>query len=237
MGKSRFRIGRGRRRGRASRSQIAKDKKKKIKAMLNKHLHSRFQTDSTDLVIQCNAGGTGTSFVTKQLVFQLNEVAQYSQLKAMYDQYKINFVEIFMSWSPELLPIAHTNGSGKPEHRAGILPSVLKVFHCPDYDDSDPLTMDEFRQRAKTKLTLLKPQQRVKIIVKPAVLSQIYETLTSTGYQPKWNVKLDTNDDNIPHYGYKFGVVQPESIDNTTPVSLGKIDFEVRYNLTMYNTK
>ena len=227
--------GRPRRKFRRRKGSSLSQKRKKIQAMLNKHLHRRW-ADNEDMLIFTTATGTGPGFKTKELTFQLNHVTQFAELKAMYDQYKINFVEIYMTWSPTLLPVAHT-ATGGPSYRAGVIPPSLKVFHIADYDDSDPLTLDEFKQRAKTKLTLLKPMVKKKIVVKPAVLSQIYETLTSTGYAPKWNVKLDCNDDSVPHYSYKFGVVEPEGLGSTDLLTLGKIDFEVRYNLTMFNTK
>lgn len=224
------RAGRGKRRKRV-RSRISK---KKLNSMLNVHLHRRFASQDEESLI---LGQTDqVNFHTKELVFQLNKVAQYAELQAMYDQYKLNFVEIYMMWSPTLLPIAHTSTTG-PENRAGIIPASLKVFHLADYDDPDPLTQDEFRQRAKTKLIQLKPNKRVKIVCKPAVLSQMYETLTSTGYAPKWNVKLDSNDANVPHYSYKFGIMVPQCSGASEAVTLGKISYEIRYNLTMYNTK
>lgn len=225
--------GRRGRRKKKPRSQLAK--RKKIDAMLNKHLHRRW-AQNEDLIIFTKPAGQGAGFKTKELTFQLNHVTQFAELKAMYDQYKINFVEIYMTWSPTLLPIAHT-ASGGPSNRSAVIPPCLKVFHVADYDDPDPLTLDQFRERAKTKLTLLKPMQKKKIVVKPAILSQIYETLTSTGYSPKWNVRLDCNDDSVPHYSYKFGIVEPEGIGTQDVLTIGKIDFEVRYNLTMYNAQ
>lgn len=226
--------GKSKRGARRRRGASLSQRRRRITSMLNKHLHRRFAAQDEESLI---LGLTDqVNFHTKELVFQLNKVSQYTELTTMYDQYKINFVEIFMMWSPTLLPIAHTS-SGGPENRAGILPPCMKVFHLPDYDDSDPLTQDEFRQRAKTKLIQLKPNQRVKITIKPAVLSQIYETLTSTGYAPKWNVKLDTNDPNVPHYSYKFGILVPQCSGASAAVDLGKISYEIRYNLTMYNTK
>lgn len=232
----RFIRGRGRRGRKQRRVRSQLSKRKKINAMLNKHLHRRFAANES-LTISTNAAGSGPGFATKELTFSLDKVTQYAELSAMYDQYKINFVEIYMSWSPQMLPIAHVGTDQKPEHRAGIIPPCLKIYHIADYDDADPLTLNQFKERAKTKLTILKPQQRKKIVVKPAVLSQIYETLTSTGYAPKWNVKLDTNDANVPHYAYKFGIVRPEDATEAQNVILGAVDFEIRYNLTMVNTK
>ena len=219
------------RRKKASLSQ----KRRKIMAMLNKHLHRRWAADE-EITLFTNPAGSGTIFKTKELTFSLSRVTQYAELKAMYDQYKINFVELYIMWSPTLLPIAHTS-TGGPSNRSTILPPCLKMFHLADYDDSDPLTLDEFKQRAKTRLTLLKPNQKIKVVCKPAILSQIYETLTSTGYAPKWNVKLDSNDDSVPHFSYKFGIIEPEGLGLTTTQALGKISIEIRYNLTMYNAK
>ena len=151
----------------------------------------------------------------------------------MYDQYKINFVEMYLMWSPEELNIAE---SGTVQYRSNLVPPSLEMYHLPDYDDDNALTESEFKERSKCRLTCLKPQQKKKIVLKPAVLSQIYETLTSTGYAPKWNVKLDSQDANIPHYGYKIGIKTP--VNSTSgQVKLGKLTIQVRYNLTCFNTK
>ena len=103
--------GRPRRKFRRKRGATLSQKRRKISAMLNKHLHRRWG-DNEDMLIFTTATGTGPGFKTKELVFQLNHVTQYNELKTMYDQYKINFVEIYMTWSPTLLPVAHTATGG-----------------------------------------------------------------------------------------------------------------------------
>lgn len=221
-----------RRRKRATKSQ----KRKRISAMLNKHLHRRWA--SIEEAIPVVSLNTVPGFANKQLTFSLDKVSNYTELTACYDQYKINFIEMYLMWSPEELPVAEGAGTGGVIHnRANLVPPSLQVYHLPDYDDADPLTELEFKERGKCRLTLLKPQQKKKIVIKPAVLSQVYETLTSTGYAPKWNIKLDSSDANIPHYGYKFGVKTPVNTSNDPQMYLGKITIQVRYNLTMFNTK
>lgn len=220
---------RGRRRKNRSRFQ---SKKKKIESMLNVHLHRRFALTNS---LAITAKTSGITFETLEEIFALDKVINYTELTALYDQYKINFVEIYMMWSPDYLHVATAATSGE---RANLVPPSLKIYHIADYDDANALTKDEFKERAKTQLTLLKPGMVKKITVKPAVLSQMYETLTSTGYAPKWNIKLDTEDPSVPHYSYKFGVEVPKVLPATSAdIDLGHISFEFRYNLTMYNTK
>lgn len=228
--KKTFRQGRRRRKvkRKPARSQLSKNQ---IDKMLNVHLHRRWGTRNG---LQITANTVSTGFITLEEVFQLDKVTNYTELTALYDQYKINFVEIYMMWSPDYLPVATSTTAGE---RSNLVPPSLKIFHLPDYDDNDPLTLDEFKERSKTKLTLLKPQVMKKIVIKPAVLSQMYETLTSTGYAPKFGVKLDTNDVAVPHYCYKFGVEIPQVQGGSSDIELGHITYEFRYNLTMYNTK
>ena len=206
-------------------------KKQRINKMLNVHLHRRWALTNS---LQITATTSSIGFSTLEEIFALDKLINYTELTSLYDQYKINFVEIYMMWSPDYLPVATSTTAGE---RANLIPPSLKIFHLPDYDDADALTKDEFKERAKCKLMLLKPQQRKKIVVKPAVLSQMYETLTSTGYAPKWGIKLDTDDPSIPHYSYKFGVEVPKVMGGSSDIELGHISFEFRYNLTMYNTK
>lgn len=217
-----------RRRKRAGRSRLSK---KSLDSMLNVHLHRRFALENS---LEINASKDEPTFATLEELFALDKVTNASELTNLYDQYKINFIEIYMMWSPDYMNVATSTTATE---RSNLVPPSLKVFHIADYDDADSLSKSEFKERAKTKLTLLKPQQVKKIIVKPAVLSQMYETLTSTGYAPKWNVKLDCNDPSVPHYCYKFGVCVPQAVGASETVKLGSISFEFRYNLTMYNTK
>ena len=206
-------------------------KRARINRMLNKHLHRRW-AETNSVQITATTGAIG--FFSHIETFALNKLVNHTELTSLYDQYKINFVEIYMMWSPDYLPIATSTTAGE---RANLIPPSLKVYHLPDYDDDGAMTLSEFKERAKCKLMLLKPQQRKKFIVKPAVLAQMYETLTFTGYAPKWNVKLDSNDPAVPHYSYKFGVEVPQVVGGSTDVELGHITFEFRYNLTMFNTK
>ena len=219
------------RKGRRRRNRSQLSRSNRINKMLNTHLHRRWALTNS---LQITAETSGPTFSTLEEIFALDKLVNYTELTSLYDQYKINFVEIFMMWSPDYLPVATSTTAGE---RANLIPPSLKIFHLPDYDDADALTKSEFKERAKTRLTLLKPQQRRKIIVKPAVLSQMYETLTSTGYAPKWRVKLDSADPSVPHYSYKFGVEVPQVMGGSSSIELGHISFEFRYNLTMYNTK
>lgn len=211
------------------RSQFSKARR--INRMLNVHLHRRWAESNS---VQLTATTAAPVFFSHQETFKLSNLSNYSELTSLYDQYKINFVEIYVMWSPDFLPIATSTTAGE---RANLIPPSLKIYHLPDYDDDDALTKNEYKERAKTKLMLLKPQQRKKIIVKPAVLSQMYETLTTTGYAPKWRVKLDSSDPSVPHYSYKFGVELPQIVGGSSDIELGHLSFEFRYNLTMYNTK
>lgn len=223
--------GRPRRAGRRRKVRSQLSKRARINKMLNTHLHRRWALTNS---LQITATTSGIGFSTLEEIFALDKLVNYTELTSLYDQYKINFVEIYMMWSPDYLPIATSTTAGE---RANLIPPSLKIYHLADFDDADALTKSEFKERAKTKLTLLKPQKRKKIVVKPAVLSQMYETLTSTGYAPKWNVKLDSNDASVPHYSYKFGVEVPQVVGGSSDIELGHISFEFRYNLTMYNTK
>ena len=205
-------------------------RRRKIQSMLNKHLHRRWAEVEEFIEV---VSDTSTQFEAKSLTFSLDKVVNHSELTAMYDQYKINFVEMYVMWSPEEIEVAE---SGTVQYRANLVPPSLQLFHLPDYDDDTDLTENEFKERSKCRLTLLKPQIKKKIVIKPAVLSQIYETLTSTGYAPKFNLKLDCADSNIPHYAYKFGVKTPAN-STSGQIHLGKITIQIRYNLTMFNTK
>ena len=114
--KKTFRQGRKRnqRKRKPVRSQLSN--RNRIDRMLNVHLHRRWGTRNG---LQITASTSNVGFITLEEVFQLDKVTNYTELTTLYDQYKINFVEIYMMWSPDYLPVATSTTAGE---RANLIP-------------------------------------------------------------------------------------------------------------------
>ena len=189
---------------------------------MNQHLHRRFST--TPITIRLN---TNTNEYPVALAFKLEDVQGHTELTAIYDQYKITSVKLNIMWSPSLLV----------DEGAVIIPPSLYTMWCVDRDDANPLTIAQLKERSRTKLVLMKPQVNYKVLVRPNILTQLYETLTSTGYGIKFNQKIDCADPNVPHYGFKFTTVKPPFQDGSYNHDMGTITIEIQYNMTFFNTR
>ncbi len=189
---------------------------------LNTHLHRRFSKDP--ITIRLNEV---TNEFPRSLVFKLEDVQSYLELTEIYDQFRISSVQLNIMWSPSLLV----------DEGSVIIPPSLYTMWCVDRDDNNPLSIAELKERSRTKLVLMKPQVNYKVKVIPSILTQLYETLTSTGYGIKFGQKIDCNDANVPHYGFKFNAVKPPLANGSYDHDMGTITIDIVYNMTFYNTR
>ncbi len=185
-------------------------------------MHRRFATNPIQIRLN-----TSTNEYPIALAFKLEDVQSYTELTQLYDQYKISSVNVSIMWSPAL----------QPDESAVIIPPSLYTMWKIDRDDSLPNSIAELKQCSRSKLMLMKPQKRYKILVRPAILTQLYESAVSTGYGIKFNQKIDAGDPNVPHYGLKFCAVKPQLANGSYAHDMGTITVELQYNLTMYNTR
>lgn len=133
---------------------------------------------------------SNTSDVAFSFIPNLAQLPSSTDFTAMFDQYKISGVAIKII--PRFNVLAATaNGSSQ-------------ILTCVDYDANGPSTLSAIQQYQSMKLTRGTSIHRR--YIKPAILVQAYQGVTSTGYLPKWNTWIDANDNAVPHYGL-YGVV------------------------------
>jgi len=145
---------------------------------------------------------TGTQY-NLGLVFKLEDVKGVNDFADLYDRYKLTtcVLRFKLVTNPDSAYALNVGGS------AGQTTNWFpKLWYCPDYDDNTAETLNELKERAKTKCVVLRPNKIIKIVVKPAVTVQTYRTATSTGYAPTWNQWIDMANRDVPHYGLKFVV-------------------------------
>lgn len=187
----------------------------------NVHKFCRWVTTPVDHSLTTNTlGGAG--------VFQLNDIELPSEFGNLYDRYMITHVQarIQLVTNPDaVLPTNVTSWPGNIYTGANFYP---KFWWCPDYDDSSVESLDDLKQRAKTKCIVLQPNRMFLVNLKPAVLVQSYGSVISTGYSPKWRQWVDMENRNVAHYGYKY-VIDANGYTPTTPF---KIRIEYKYWFT-----
>ena len=159
--------------------------------------------------------------------FSLNQVRGYADFADLYDRYMITCVVV------KFRLVNNPNASMKLNFNSGSDPNYAtgtnwypKLYYCPDYDDSTSETLNQLKERAQTKLKILRPNSFVTVVVKPAVTIQTYATATTTGYAPKWRQWIDMAQQDIPHYGLKYVVDCTIDPNDSYPY---KIEIERKY--------
>jgi len=162
---------------------------------LNEHSYRRF-CDALPVDI------TGSTY-SLGLVFKLDDVKGAADFSDLYDRFMLTTVVLrFKLVSNPYNAINLANNPAVNNHTNWF----PKLWYCPDYDDNASESLAVIKERAQTKCKVLRPNQIVKIVVKPAVTVQTYRTATSTGYAPKWKQWIDMANQDVPHYGLKFVV-------------------------------
>jgi len=168
------------------------------------------------LVLQYNLG----------LVFKLEDVKGVADFADLYDRYKLTTVVLRFKLISNPPTANYVNNVLQGNHTNWY----PKLWYCADYDDNASETLNELKERAKTKCVVLQPNKIVKIVVKPAVTVQTYRTATSTGYAPTWNQWIDMANRDVPHYGLKF-VVDTCGIDPSDTYPF-KMEIDRQYYFT-----
>lgn len=185
------------------------------------HYHIRYE--ATDQTIDLTATSGGATKIFGASSFSLDTIDGYGELTALYDQYKITKVILYLTWSPLVRP---TSLSGES---ADVFAPVF--MYCPDHDDVTTPTESSLKQRSKTKTIRLQPGKQYKIVITPSVLQAVYESAIATSYAPKYNQKIDMADPSVPHYGLKWMCTKAADFN------MGEVNIMTKYYITCYNSR
>lgn len=163
----------------------------------NIHKFRRYGNTST---VQLAANAAGEKAVGFN--FNLLDCVASSELTRLYDQYRIDYVTVQVTWSPK--NVNQTNFNVGPN-----LMSCPVMYYSKDYDDSViPLTLTAFKERGNLRSVRISPLRKYKIHVKPAVQNAVIRDATTVpptlSTNPVWNKKLDCAAADIPHIGLKM---------------------------------
>lgn len=192
----------------------------RISRSLNVHSFRRMANSQFETVT-----GTGLSGA---LTFSLSDTINYTEFDVLYDRYMITAVVIKFRIvnNPDATSYLNTTWTGGTggSNQTNWFP---RLFYCKDYDDASPETLAQLRERAKTKMVVLKPNRYHKVVVKPACLIQAYYTALGAGYAPKWKQWIDMAQNSLPHYGLKYNI--DCSGENPVDTSPFKVEIEKTY--------
>lgn len=182
----------------------------------------------------------GTGFYDVEMSFSLTGVQlyigagayanvalpNYSDFTALYDQYRIDYVDVTMTFSNNV------------SSTSSAVPCLPIIYFAPDYDDVGATNLAAIAQYDNLKKFQLGSGPGVMKTIRcyPRPNVQLYNSPVSTGYgQASRKLFLDTNSPAVPYYGAKF-VVDPTALaGGSTPI--GNICMSYKYHLTFKNTK
>lgn len=164
------------------------------------------------------------------LSFTLSQAEGAADFTALYDQYRIRAVQV--KFSPISLTINNLNSSALSSGQSPTLMSVI------DYDDSTDLPSASVARQYSTCIVNQYSTSQSKATTRyftPASLTQLYRTLTTTGYSSKYGQWIDVATNDVPHYGMKFLMTTPVTI-NATDTNVG-YQIDTKYYLEFRNSR
>jgi len=176
----------------------------------------------------------GQSIATYSPSFTFSDVINNAEFTRLYDQYRLDYVTVNISWSPTTTISLNPNNPGQ-----ALYPIM---YYCKDYDDAtSPVSLTQFKEKGNLRTFRLTPNKVYKIHVKPACQKVVVKQFgipganvtfgdLSTG--PVWNKKIDCNSDTTPHFGIKmlWNFVNAAS-------ALGAVNVEKMYHFTCFGVR
>lgn len=189
---------------------------------INKYNIHKFRRYGRGTALDLPSNPTGQSL--NAFTFNFQDITNYTELAAIYDQFRIDYITLKLTWSPKVTNSANVNNPGQT-----IFPIL---WYAKDYDDATaPAGLSLLKERGNLRSFRLNPNREHKINLKPAVLGAMYQSAVATAYSPKWNQKIDMTNSATPHYGIKM------CADYLPLQDLGEINIETVYHVTCFGTR
>lgn len=125
----------------------------------------------------------------------LGVLPNVSEFSSLFDQYMITHWQLRFYLSVD------------PSAQAAASAVYPRLFWCTDNDDAVvPSSLNELRERSKTRTRILTPNRPIVVNVKPSVLNEVYRGLATISFSPKWRQWIDMSNTDVPHYGLKWAI-------------------------------
>lgn len=196
----------------------------------NVHFHKRVASE-TSLQVATSDVSSSADYKHISLSFSLDKVPGYTELTAVYDQYRIKYVRVIMT--PRTQNITINTGV------AGIQQN-LKLLHAIDYDSSASVTPTELRQYGTCKeINYGNLRDRnLNVLFTPTSLTRGYESASSDFFSPKAWQWIDCNDSSTVHYGMHLILTQYGNSLAFASTQVGSgYDISIVYYLEFRNTR
>lgn len=193
---------------------------------MNRNVHAFKRMANSQIETVTGSGLSGA------LQFALSDTIGHSEFDVLYDRYMLTAVVVKFRIvnNPDAPGYLNSNpGLAAPSGQSNWNSTnwYPRLFYCKDYDDSTAETLAQLRERAKTKMVILKPNRYHKVVIRPAALVQTYYTSLGAGYAPKWKQWIDMAQNSLPHYGLKYNI--DCSANDPTDTQPFKVEIEKQY--------
>lgn len=161
--------------------------------------------------------------------FNLDQIAQASHYKALFEYYTIN--KVVVEFRYKSLDPAY---KGDASNYLAINEVNPVLYFKVDHNDISADTLSDMKESSKTReyqLSNSKPNFTIQL--KPAVQAEAYKSSLTTTYIPKWGQQLSCVDGTVPHYGLKVYAIGHR--DATW--SPGSIEVNYKLYFTMKNNE
>lgn len=190
---------------------------------IDQHMYSRYA--HTPLNLDCT---TGELPICRK--FEFADITAHGEFSSLYDRYKITSVQLQITLINNPDAFLQPNG---PLNNQNITNWYPKLWYVRDYDDASDITLSAIRERSNVRCLILRPNKIFRFRTRPAVLMQTWQSLTGSGYAPKWNNWIDMAQSTVPHYGIKM-VLDTQGLDPSNEYPF-KVRIEFKYNFTCKN--
>lgn len=172
----------------------------------------------------------GTLLVNYARSFKMNDIGQWANYKALFDDYILTKVvmELRYDYLVEMSAVASTTAQVLNPIRPLVL---IKTDHN---DASTGETWDTLKYSERSRLVQLGNGKKESHVIKPAAQVEAYKTVTASAYCPKWNTTIRTIDDTVPHYGVK---IQVKTQPGPNVYDFGAIHIMYKYYFRMKNAE
>lgn len=162
-------------------------------------------------------------------VFTLDSSPGYTDFTNLYEMYSIRGIKvrIIPTVNAAFLDTGelYSNAVTSSTAGSGWIHTVL------DRDGQPPANLNEMAQEADYKVSRASGIHKRYWV--PNILGMAYETVSTTGYTPKYKQWISTNDPNVPHYGLTIYW----DIDITANPDLARFKIVVTYYIACKGTR
>lgn len=185
------------------------------------------------LLVSCNMSAAGVGPANVQS-FLFNQISHHSELANLYDQYRLDKVELWFDYTPDVYTFTSTDTA------VATGQYFPKLWIRRDYDGQDPttLSLDLFEQSNQSQCLRFGPGRTTigPYYITPAIANTVFTaaaggTVSAGCLWRQWLDTASAGSRAVPHFGVSM------LAQGLPSANLGAITVRVRYHVSMKNVR